>query len=87
MKKLVLALCMVATMPVIGENHVKEKALFGVVAGGAVLSILYWGEATVFDISNRGFVTSIKTSTLIPRIALDLGTIAACVTGWRNLNK
>lgn len=68
------------------ESRFFEKALYGTVMVGAVISALIWLPGTLDTIKKYGVEEAIK-STHIPRVALDGLTFAACAVAWNEANK
>ncbi|OQA36195.1 MAG: hypothetical protein BWY54_00199 [Candidatus Dependentiae bacterium ADurb.Bin331] len=68
------------------ESRFFEKALYGTVMVGAVISALFWLPGTLDTINKYGVEAAIK-STQIPRVALDGLTVAACAVAWNEANK
>ena len=86
MKKLLMRACVAAVIstPVFSVVQTEKKVLYGGVAAGACYSFLYWAPTAFRHVVEKGFVTSITTSTLVPRLCLDVATVAACVVAWQD---
>ncbi len=92
MKSLLLSLCIGSSLMTQetfarkNESRFFEKALYGTVMIGAVISALIWLPGTLDTINKYGVEAAIK-STHIPRVALDGLTVAACAVAWNEANK
>lgn len=68
------------------ESKSVQNSLYGTVLVGAMLSFVFWLPETSRVIEVYGFGGAIL-STHIPRISIDLLTIAACINGLYQTNK
>jgi hypothetical protein len=63
-----------------------QNALFGAVAVGATISFFFWWPSAAEVVQKQGIGMGMAT-TLVPRVALDAATIAACAIAVHEINK
>lgn len=92
MKSLLLSLCIGSSLMTQetfarkNESRFFEKALYGTVMVGAIISALIWLPSTMDTINKQGIEGAIM-STHIPRLALDGLTVTACAVAFHEANK
>ncbi len=101
MKNSLITFSLIAVMTCMASNHLYagedtlnvshsysdgfKNALYGAVAAGAAYSFSFWLPSTMAIINRYGAGTAMHT-THIPRLCLDVATIAACVIAIYDLN-
>jgi len=63
-----------------------QKTLYGTVIIGAAASFIFWLPGTMQTVERHGISGAIA-STHIPRLAIDVLAIAACVNAWYQADK